>query len=343
MKRLVILMVVFLLFGVFVFAQENSETTTPPPFGEVHHIGWVVKDMDTAIEYWKKVGITDFNVRKNSHSGPHHIYRGKKMVASYHMAFAHIGSVLLEMFEPVSGNSPYSEFLEEHGEGIQHIGFCLNSYEELKSQVKRLQGLGVEIQEQGQWNTKDGTAYFYYMDASHIGGLFFELLYNPMDVESRKAGRKFVSHNEYPLNEIIQYAMVVEDVDKVLDFYTKIGFVNRGINRDNKGLWRRYMGEEEDLRMHMGWSRFGSVSLEILQPTKGRSVYKDYLKKYGEGFHHLGLRVKDMDKAVKMFKDRGVNVTQDGAWGEKEVAGLFSYLDTDIVGGLALEILWSKK
>ena len=345
MKRLFLISIVFLIFTGIVFALEakKEEPASPAPFGEVHHLGWVVKDMDKAIEYWEKIGISDFSVRKNSHSGPHSIYRGKKMEAVYHMAFAHIGGVLIEMFEPVKGGSPYSEFLESHGEGIQHIGFALNSYDELKSQVKRLQELGIEIQEQGQWKTKEGTAYFYYMDASHIGGLFLELMYNPLDIKSKKEGEKVTSNNEYPLNEIIQYAMVVEDVDKVIDFYSKIGFVNRGINRDNKGLWRRYRGEEEDLRMHMGWSRFGSVSLEILQHTKGRSIYKDYLEKYGEGFHHIGLRVKDMDEAVKLFKKRGVEVSQDGAWGKTEVEGKFAYLETDPIGGLTLEILWSKK
>ncbi|MCK4965495.1 VOC family protein, partial [bacterium] len=160
MKRLFLIGIVFLISTGIVLALEakKEEPASPPPFGEVHHLGWVVKDMDKAIEYWKKVGVSDFSVRKNSHSGQHHIYRGKKMEAVYHMAFAHIGDVLIEMFEPVKGGSPYSEFLENHGEGIQHIGFALNSYEELKSQVKRLQGLGIEIQEQGHWETDEGNA-----------------------------------------------------------------------------------------------------------------------------------------------------------------------------------------
>ena len=33
----------------------------------------------------------------------------------------------------------------------------------------------------------------------------------------------------------------------------------------------------------------------------------------------------------------------DGAWGETEVAGRFAYLDTDPVGGLTIELLWSKE
>ncbi len=345
MKRLFLIGIVFLISTGIVLALEakKEEPASPPPFGEVHHLGWVVKDLDKTMEYWKKIGITDFKVIKNKRSRDNYIYRGTKMNAEYHVAFLYIGDVMIEMFEPVKGGSPYSEFLESHGEGIQHVAFSLNSYEELKSQVKRLQGLGIEIQEQGHWETDEGNAYFYYMDASHIGGLFFELMYNPLDIKNKKEGEKVTSNNEYPLNEIIQYAMVVEDVDKVIDFYSKIGFVNRGINRDNKGPWRRYRGEEEDLRMHMGWSRFGSVSLEILQHTKGRSIYKDYLEKDGEGFHHIGLRVKDMDEAVKLFKKRGVEVSQDGAWGKTGVEGKFAYLETDPVGGLTLEILWSKK
>ena len=131
------------------------------------------------------------------------------------------------------------------------------------------------------------------------------------------------------------------DIDPVFDYYKKIGLPMSSINRDNKGLLRRYRGKEGDLRMHMGWGKMGSTTLEMLQPTRGWSVYNDYLKKYGDGFHHIAFMVDDMDKAIAVMQERGVAVSQDGAWGKTEVEGRFAYLETDLIGGLSIELLWS--
>lgn len=343
MKKLFLFIICVLTIFCFSFAIKKIEIKESPilPFGEVHHLGWVVKDIHKTFDYWKKIGLDNISIRENVQSKTQ-IYRGKKMDAIFHTGFTNIGDVGFEIFQPVKGENPYKEFLEKHGEGIQHIAFALNSKEELESQIKRLTNLGIEIQERGSWETKEGTAHFVYLDASNIGGLFFELMFDPQYLKNKKEGKKITSENKYPLNKIIQYAMVVKDVDKLTDFYNKIGFKITRIDRDNKGLIRRYKGENEDLQMHMGWSKFGSVSLEIIQHTKGRSVYKDYLEKYGEGFHHIGINVKDMDEAIKIFKERGVEVSQDGAWGKTEVEGRFAYLETDIIGGLTIELLWSK-
>lgn len=144
-----------------------------------------------------------------------------------------------------------------------------------------------------------------------------------------------------PFGKIIQYALCSFDVDRVLNFYSRLGFENGGVDRDNKGLLRRYRGTECDLRMHMGWSRWGNTRLEILQPTKEYSIYDEFLERHGDGFHHIAFGVEDMDAAVAIMKERGVQVSQDGAWGKTEVAGRFAYLDTESHGGLTIELLWS--
>jgi len=49
-----------------------------------------------------------------------------------------------------------------------------------------------------------------------------------------------------------------------------------------------------------------------------------------------------IESQVAALRERGVEVSQDGAWGRIEVAGRFAYLDTDAHGGLSIELLWSK-
>ena len=118
------------------------------------------------------------------------------------------------------------------------------------------------------------------------------------------------------------------------------------------------MGGESDIRVEAtpigAWVMANSDSTTpatgpvtapaAIQPTAGRSIYKEFLERHGEGFQHIALNVSDMDKAVDLFRERGVEVSQDGAWGQGErVDGRFAYLDTDSAGGLTIELLWDRK
>ena len=99
----------------------------------------------------------------------------------------------------------------------------------------------------------------------------FELLYDPNynKQKQNKSGAKAAGDWQYPFGQIIQYAIAVQDIDKVCEFYKKLGFPVRGIDRDNAGASAAaYRGEREDFLMHMGWSKAGSVTLEIIQPTR---------------------------------------------------------------------------
>jgi methylmalonyl-CoA/ethylmalonyl-CoA epimerase len=92
---------------------------------EFVQIGIVVKDLDRTVRV-----LTDiFNI------GPFHYityppedrpdiqldYRGAVGNFSHKLAFARLGSVELEIIQPLFGESILTEFLDEHGEGIHHI------------------------------------------------------------------------------------------------------------------------------------------------------------------------------------------------------------------------------
>ena len=109
--------------------------------------------------------------------------------------------------------------------------------------------------------TPAGEGVFLYLDTSKIGGLLIELAYNPQYLKRKRSGAPPPKDaNKYPFGKIVQYAMVVKDVDRLAEFYDRIGFPVSRIDRDNKGLIRRYRGVEQDFRMHMGWSKLGGAS-----------------------------------------------------------------------------------
>lgn len=132
----------------------------------------VVRDIQKAVEqYWQILGI-----------GPWSIYtvkppelkdttvRGNPTVFSMKLAFAKVGSMMLELIQPLEGESLYKEFLAEKGEGIHHVA----SYEvdDLERAISLLENRGIGVLQSGRWKG----ASFAYMDTEKSLGAIVELV-----------------------------------------------------------------------------------------------------------------------------------------------------------------------
>ena len=64
-----------------------------------------------------------------------------------------------------------------------------------------------------------------------------------------------------------------------------------------------------------------------------------------EGFHHLAFRVKDMDADLAWWAGLGYPESMSGGWGDKgkKGSGRFAYVDTQSIGGIDVEVLWSMR
>ena len=91
------------------------------------------------------------------------------------VCFVRIGSTPIELIEHIEGESLHADFLEEHGDGINHIGFVV---EDLAKETENLVSKGypvvVSLKHKG---APGGVAYF--DTRKDFGGLFLELLENP--------------------------------------------------------------------------------------------------------------------------------------------------------------------
>jgi 4-hydroxyphenylpyruvate dioxygenase-like putative hemolysin len=139
--------------------------------GEVSQVAVVVKNLQKAMEkYWRILGI-----------GPWYIYtfappalrepmiRGKPINYSMKLAIALIGSMQLELIEPLEGPSIYKEFLAEKGEGLHHIQ---SQTENMNDVLKTFKEIGITVLMSG----KIGTAEFYYMDTEPMLGIIYEVV-----------------------------------------------------------------------------------------------------------------------------------------------------------------------
>ena len=149
--------------------MANSNET----FSQIMHVGIVVKDMDKAIERLTLLGIGPFKPRILP-ADAKEFFRGKPFLPAKRVTIqtARIGDMELELIQPLDGDSPHKEFLEEKGEGIQHLGFFVDN---LKSEVETLTQKGSSILLTSEFKGGGGVAY---LDLE-VGGLIVELVQPP--------------------------------------------------------------------------------------------------------------------------------------------------------------------
>jgi methylmalonyl-CoA/ethylmalonyl-CoA epimerase len=126
----------------------------------LHHLGYVVRDVDAALDYYEGLGL-----------GPRGEIRDVQTPAGARLRIGMIqaGNVELELFQPVSGESTQGKFLITHGEGIQHLGYVVKDIEQ---ETEALEADGVKLTMRG--NPPIGKIAFF--DTGDIGGVMLELV-----------------------------------------------------------------------------------------------------------------------------------------------------------------------
>lgn len=97
----------------------------------VHHVDFVVEDLDEAVERFTRV----FGREPEAPEGLEH--RGVRL------ARFDLEGMWLILVQPVTADSPVRAFLDRHGEGFFHMGFLVD---DLQAEVDRLESEGVTLQ-----------------------------------------------------------------------------------------------------------------------------------------------------------------------------------------------------
>ena len=58
---------------------------------------------------------------------------------------------------------------------------------------------------------------------------------------------------------------------------------------------------------------------------------------------HLGFIAPGRDAAIEMLTAKGAPVLQSGGWDAPSGQGRFAFLDTELHGGVTLELIWNKQ
>jgi len=129
----------------------------------IHHLGFIVKDIDQTIDYYRSLGIAtignELPTMQNADKEP-----------TLRVRFIQIGSVYIEFFQPVATGTRQHDFLTKHGEGIQHIAFAVD---DIDKEVDELVSAGGKLLLRGGAPDRTRIAYF---DTGKIGDFLVELM-----------------------------------------------------------------------------------------------------------------------------------------------------------------------
>ena len=144
----------------------------------VAQLGFVVPDLDAAVEsWWKLFGI-----------GPWHFYTYEKPLVkrmTYHggpvdyrmrLALSWIGPLRIELIQALEGDTVYADFIRDHGYGIHHLGIVTD---DMEAALKACCDAGLPMTMDGAGFGLDGDGHYAYLDTEGTLSTTLELIARP--------------------------------------------------------------------------------------------------------------------------------------------------------------------
>ena len=112
------------------------------------------------------------------------------------------------------------------------------------------------------------------------------------------------------LRELDHVGIAVSSIEEALKLF-----------RDTLGLELEGIEEVTDQKVKTAFLPVGGTHIELLEATGEDSNVAKFIEKKGEGIHHLGFSVEDINAALATLKEKGVDLIDQeprtGAGGKK--------------------------
>jgi methylmalonyl-CoA/ethylmalonyl-CoA epimerase len=139
-----------------------------------------------------------------------------------------------------------------------------------------------------------------------------------------------------------QVAVVVRDLDAAMRRY---------VEEFGVGPWNVYTfspdwiegmtfrGEERGYAMKLALADASGMMYELIEPVEGPNSYQEFLDARGEGLHHLGYFVEDIDEAIREMEEKGYPLLQSGRGFGVGGDGGYAYFETERSLGCIIEAI----
>jgi len=138
---------------------------------EVSQVAFVVEDLEDGMDRFGAVlgAGTWERYRFEPPALTETTVRGEQRDYSMELGLTTVDGTMLELIEPLDGESLYTEHLEDHGEGLHHIA-CF-AFDDPEGIVAAFEDAGIPVIQSGVYHE---TPYWYFDTAKHLNGVIFE-------------------------------------------------------------------------------------------------------------------------------------------------------------------------
>jgi methylmalonyl-CoA/ethylmalonyl-CoA epimerase len=153
--------------------EMTKQTTNNWILPQPCQIGTVVKDVEKTAAYYSEVfGLGPFRIYEFAPA--QHWVNGVPTPIKLKIGKHQWGSLELEIIQVLEGEIAHSQFLREHGEGLQHLGYIIDDYD---GWLKHLDTCGINVLMNAEAYVEgEGHIRAAYMESNKIGGVLFELM-----------------------------------------------------------------------------------------------------------------------------------------------------------------------
>lgn len=151
-----------------------------------------------------------------------------------------------------------------------------------------------------------------------------------------------MAENPGGIAAVDQVAVVVRDLDRAMERYTNELGIGPWAVYTFSPDWIRAMtfrGREQGYSMKLALAQVGPVMYELIEPVEGPNSYEEFLDEHGEGLHHLGYFVEDIDAEIRNMESKGFPLLQSGRGMGTANDGAYAYFDTEAAFGCILEAI----
>ncbi len=129
------------------------------------------------------------------------------------------------------------------------------------------------------------------------------------------------------IGEVDHIAIAVRNIDRATRFFTE--FLNFELQGDKVKM--KEEGINYQFLKSNGWR------VELLEPLDDSSIVSEFLKKRGEGFHHICFRVDDIEKALERIRSMGYRVVGENLHPE-EYSNRYAFIHPKDCFGVLIEL-----
>ena len=137
------------------------------------------------------------------------------------------------------------------------------------------------------------------------------------------------------LPQQLHIGIVVKDMDRTIQRLTSTFGIGPWDIKERRYPEEQVVVGKGPFSYRVAFADLGPIELELIEVLEGSTIHADFLNARGEGIHHIGFRVKDLENTVTTLQQQGIGVLQS-AFRE---GSRYVYMDPTELGGIMFEFV----